>query len=187
MSQFNRNIITKTDVDRLNTASSVAHLPKSFAISPPAGVASVFQLRTDYGAEDVVATPGPQGVEVPTADDYLTKLLKYVPLEVLGAYLFLAGVVDSNVNQPHNHAWWLGGLLIGVLVVTIPYDIRVLGIVRASQIVVSIVGLAAYVFAVGGWFATTSWYHQWYASFALPIFGLLVAIIRLKPLPMASA
>jgi hypothetical protein len=59
--------------------------------------------------------------------------------------------------------------------------------VRREQIAVSIVGLAIYVFAVGGWFATTSWYHQWYASMALPVFALLVAIIKLKPLPTSSS
>jgi hypothetical protein len=47
----------------------------------------------------------------------------------------------------------------------------------------SLIGLAIYVFAAGGWFATTSWYEPWYAAIALPFFGLIVAIIKLDPLP----
>jgi hypothetical protein len=47
----------------------------------------------------------------------------------------------------------------------------------------SIVGIAVYVFAVGGWFATTTWYHQWYASILVPIFGLVIAILKLPALP----
>jgi len=42
--------------------------PKTFGANPPAA---------------------PSG-GVPTADDYMTKVVKYVPLEVLGAYLFLS-------------------------------------------------------------------------------------------------
>lgn len=73
-----------------------------------------------------------------------------------------------------------------MLIITALYDWRVLNVVRRSQIVVSVLGLAVYVFAVGGWFATTTWYHQWYASLALPVFGLAVAIVKLKPLPVPA-
>jgi hypothetical protein len=121
---------------------------------------------------------------VVSADDYLTKLVKYVPVEVLAAYLFMAGVIDSNVTNKHDHAIWLGVLLIGVLVLSIPYDFRVLNVVRWQQIAVSIVGIAVYVFALGGWFATTTWYHAWYASIVVPLFLLAIAIFKLPPLPV---
>jgi hypothetical protein len=129
------------------------------------------------------AATAPGGVAVPSEDDYLTKVVKYIPPEVLAAYLFMAGVIDSNVTGRHDHAIWLGGLLIGILVLTIPYDLRVLKIVRWSQIAMSVLGIAVYVFAVGGWFATTTWYHQWYASIVVPVFGLVIAILKLPPLP----
>lgn len=50
----------------------------------------------------------------------LTKVVKYIPAEVLAAYLFMAGFIDSNVTSKHDHAIWLGGLLVGILVLTIP-------------------------------------------------------------------
>jgi len=93
------------------------------------------------------------------------------------------GVIDSNVTNTHDHAIWLGSLLAGILLLTIPYDLQVLKIARWSQIAMSLVGLAVYVFALGGWFATTSWYHQWYASIVVPVFALLIAILKLPPLP----
>lgn len=168
MTSFNRNVITTADAKRFRDATTAAELPKTFEATPPAGVTD-----TDL-------------VNIPTSDDYLTKLLKYVPLEVLGAYLFIAGVIESNVDGAGDQAWWLGGLLVGILVITIPYDIRVLNMVRPVQIVMSMIGLAVYVFAVGGWFATTTWYEPWHATLVLPLFGLSVAIIRLKPLPTVS-
>jgi len=127
--------------------------------------------------------PAPTGLAVPNEDDYLTKLLKYVPIEALGAYLFMAGVINSNVPNRRDHAIWLGGLLIGILVLTVPYDRVVLKVVRSTQIVMSVVGLGVYIFALGGWFATTTWYHQWYASIIVPVFAFVVAILKLPPLP----
>jgi hypothetical protein len=162
MGALNRNIITPADVKNIADGNAPG---KTLDVSPPAGVA-------------------PRGPAVaPTEDDYLTKLLKFVPLEVLGAYLFIASVIESNVTTEPQHSRWLACLLVGALLATVFYDIRVLSIVRVTQIVMSVLGIAVYIFAVGDWFATTSWYQQWYASIALPLFGLLAAIVRLKPLP----
>jgi hypothetical protein len=187
---FNRNVITRDDIERLRTATTRAELPKTLSTNPPAGdTTKALQAGAVVPAAPPPAGGGgpPGGVPVPSEDDYLTKLLKYVPLEVVGAYLFLEGVVDSNVTKPHDRAVWLGGLLLGVLLLTIVYDVRVLNVVRLTQIVMSLVGLTVYIFAAGGWFATTTWYQHWYASIALPIFGLLVAVIKLKPLPAVGA
>ena len=154
--------------------------------APGGGVAEAGGATVAAGgavAATSAAATAPGGVAVPSEDDYLTKVVKYIPPEVLAAYLFMAGVIDSNVTGRHVHAIWLGGLLIGILVLTIPYDLRVLKIVRWSQIAMSVLGIAVYVFAVGGWFATTTWYHQWYASIVVPVFGLVVAILKLPPLP----
>jgi hypothetical protein len=195
--RFNRNIIIQDDIHRLldptrkNPKTLTTNPPSGFAPTPASAaavraVAAQAGTSPASGAEAGGGGPGPTapgGVAVPSEDDYLTKVVKYVPAEVLAAYLFMAGVIDSNVTSKHAHAIWLGGLLIGVLVLTIPYSLRVLNIVRWSQIIMSIIGIAVYVFALGGWFATTTWYHQWYASIVVPVFGLLIAIFKLPPLP----
>jgi hypothetical protein len=121
-------------------------------------------------------------VVIPSGDDYATKLVKYIPPELIGAYVFLSTTIGSNATAK-DRSWWLGCLLVAMLALTAVYDWRVLNIVRAGQILMSVIGLAVYVFAVGGWFATTTWYQPWYGSIALVLFGLLVAVIRLKPLP----
>jgi hypothetical protein len=182
---FNRNIIIRADVDRYLDPGK--RNPKTLTANPPSGfVPALVPAQTaQVGAAPAGAAPAtaPGGVAVPSEDDYLTKVVKYIPPEVLAAYLFMAGVIDSNVTGRHDHAIWLGGLLIGILVLTIPYDLRVLKIVRWSQIAMSVLGIAVYVFAVGGWFASTTWYHQWYASIVVPVFGLVIAILKLPPLP----
>ena len=188
---FNRNIIIQADVDRYMDPGR--RNPKTLTANPPSGFVPALAAAHTVQAEaapagGVVAaasatTTAPGGVAVPSEDDYLTKVVKYIPPEVLAAYLFMAGVIDSNVTNKHDHAIWLGSLLVGVLVLTIPYDLQVLKIVRWSQIGMSVLGMAVYVFAVGGWFATTTWYHQWYASIVVPLLGLVVAILKLPPLP----
>lgn len=189
--RFNRNIIIQDDIESLldperkNPKTLTAYPPSGFIPTPaPAGAAQADRASASAVPAVGGAQPAaPGGVAVPSEDDYLTKVVKYVPVEVLAAYLFMAGVIDSNVSNRHDHAIWLGGLLIGVLALTIPYDFRVLNIVRWSQVTMSIVGIAVYVFALGGWFSTTTWYHQWYASIVVPVFGLLIAILKLPPLP----
>ena len=188
--RFNRNIIIQADIERLKDPSRSN--PKTLAASPPSGFVRTLAPAPAVPAAAVVgggagdagaAAEAPGGVTIPSADDYLTKLVKYVPVEILAAYLFMAGVIDSNVTIKHDHAIWLGGLLIGVLVLSVPYDMQVLSVVRWQQIAVSTAGIAVYVFALGGWFATTTWYHQWYASIVVPVFMLVIAIFRLPPLP----
>jgi hypothetical protein len=189
--RFNRNIIIQADVDRLMDPRTMD--PKTLTAAPPSGYAPALALpqllqgsatpARDEAAAIFGIAPATGVVAVPSEDDYLTKVLKYVPVEALAAYLFMAGVIGSNVTGKHDRAMWLGGLLIGTLVLTIPYDLRVLSIVRWQQVTVSVVGIAVYVFALGGWFATTTWYHQWYASIVVPVFGLLIAVLRLPPLP----
>jgi hypothetical protein len=182
MTRINRNIVTSADAARMSESTNPSDLPRTFGSHPPFAItSSVLPARVMVAATGVGAPPG--AVAVPTEDDYLTRLLKYVPLEVLGAYLFLASIVESNVTNPHLRGIWLAGLLGGIVLLSVPYNIRVLGVVRPTQIIVSAIGLVTYVFSIGGWFATTTWYHMWYASFALTAFGLVVAMIKLRPLP----
>ena len=192
---FNRNIFIQADIDRYLDPGR--RNPKTLTTNPPSGFvpASMLAQTAQVAAAPAgaaaapasAAAAAPRGVTAPSEDDYLTKVVKYIPPEVLAAYLFMAGVIDSNVTGRHDRAIWLGGLLIGVLVLTVPYDLQVLKIVRWSQIGMSVLAVAVYVFAVGGWFATTTWYHQWYASIVVPVFGLVIAILKLPPLPEDSS
>jgi hypothetical protein len=169
---MNRNIITKADIAQMSAATTAGDVPKTLDAKPPAASATQ-------------AAPG--GVVGPSEDDYITKLLKYIPIEILGAYLFMQTIVNSNVTTSHAHAIWLLCLLIGAGVLTFAYDRWVLSILRLTQLLMSVLAFAVYVFAMGGWFETTGWYHQWYGSIAVPTFVVLVGIIPVKPLPTPNS
>lgn len=158
---FNRNIITDEDVTNLRNARAAnTALPKTLAASPP-------------------AEPG----GTPTADEYMTKLVKYLPLEILGAYLFILGVINTNVTTSPARGRVLLVLLIASVLSACLYDRFVLQIQRVPQIVMTGVGFVIYVAATGGWFETTHWYHLWYSTIALALFSVAVAMLKLKPLP----
>jgi hypothetical protein len=172
---FNRNIITKDDIDNVKAAVIAGRperIPKALTDRPPAGASN----------PAAAAGTAPGNVPVPTEDDFMTRLLKFVPLEVVGFYILLAGVIDSNASSKPSHAVWLASLLIGTLVITLAYDYRILGVERRGQVIMSVIGIAVYAFSTGGWFATTNWWHAWYGSIAVPLFVMLAAIIRLRPL-----
>ncbi len=192
MSAFNRNIIT--DVDISNLLAPDMGTPRTLDAAPPAGqvpIATPAPPATPTGAPAGAPPAAPAApaavVSVPTADDYLTKLLKYVPLEVLGAYLFIEGLVTTNVDDPDNLQTWLFWTLVSTLVLTAVYARTVLNVVRGSQIAMGAVGIAVYVFATGGWFATTSWYEDWFSGIALVLFGFVVAVIKLPSLPVDNS
>lgn len=168
MTRFNRNVITQADITSLLQSDRTGPAPATLDEAPPAG-----------------ATPPTGGATppVPTADTFLTKLLKFVPLEVLGTYLFIAGILDSNVESPSGRSWALGVLLLVTLVVSVPYNVRVLGVARWEQAAMSVAGLTVYVMSIGGWFATTSWYEPYFGTIALAVFGLAVSVLQLRPLP----
>jgi hypothetical protein len=162
---FNRNIITAKDVENFAAAHTEAAKPRTLATAPPAVPAK--------GA--------------PTADDFLTQVLKYIPLEIIGLYLAIAGILDANVKTKSAHALAVGLLLVGSAALACVYDWRILNVQRWQQILMTGVALAVYVFAAGGWFATTSWYQPWFASIAVPAFAIAVALWKLPPLPQPPA
>jgi hypothetical protein len=177
MSPFNRNIIT--DVDIQNLLAPDKGTPRTLDSAPPAAPAPAPSAAPAAGAAGAAG-----GVKVPAADDYLTKLLKYVPIEVLGAYLFVEGLIATNVEEGSVELQkWLFWTLVAAIILTTIYARAALNVVRVSQIAMGGIGIAVYVFATGGWFATTSWYEDWFSGIALVLFAILVAVIKLPALP----
>lgn len=187
MAHFNRNIIIERDITTLVDPHQPT--PRTLDAAPPAGTIPLGPAPTPAGAAGAppatgaAATTGAGTVATPTADDYLTRLLKYVPMEVVGAYLLIAGLISSNVEDGDDLRAWLLGLLLATLVLTALYVVRVLGVVRLGQAAMSVVGITTYAFAMGGWFGTLDWYEPWHGTVALVVFGVLVRVIRLAPLP----
>ena len=162
---FNRNIITKEDAANYDRALTKhdAGMPRTLGDEPPAAMPS----------------------NEPTAsDEFLTQLIKFIPVEILAFYTLIASIISANTDDGASRSWWLLGAFAGSVVVAPLYMWRIGKVVRPGQNLASAFALAVYVFSVGGWFATQGWYEPWFGAIAVAVAALVLSIFNLKPLPL---
>lgn len=111
-------------------------------------------------------------------DDYKTKLIKYIPAEIIAAFITIDGIIRS-VAQPPVAAYWI--LFFTLLVLTPLYIWRVTTEPNKppakEQIFISTISFFIWVFALGGPFNYLSWYQPLYGALLLPIYTIVVPII----------
>ena len=163
---FNRNIITRQDAANFDLARQGAPMPATLDADQPA------------------PTPGDKPTQ---SDDFLTQLVKFIPVEILGFYTLVGSIVAANTEDDPARGWWLLALLACSVALAPLYTWRIGNVVRPGQNVAGAVALAVYVFATGGWFATLGWYEPWYGAIAVALAVMLLALFNLKPLPLAPA
>lgn len=118
----------------------------------------------------------------PTVDDYWARLVKYLPVEMIGAYLAVVGVLSSVLDGAALRLA-LGSALVAGAVAVWWFAANVLRVTRRQQRVVSTVAFVLWVFATGGVFGTFGWWAPWMGSVAVVVFGVVVRIIQIGPPP----
>lgn len=116
--------------------------------------------------------------EVNPADTYLSRLLKYIPSEIVMVYISIEGALRSAyASNPHSLETGLW-ILAGVLCLLTPIWLwRVARVKSPSHLFVSTLSLAVWIFALGGPFTAFSWYHSSLGGSVLPLYTLIVPII----------
>ncbi len=127
-----------------------------------------------------------QGKEapIPRPDNYIEQVLKYIPSEIVAAYLFLDGILRSSDKVTGLFFW---AVFLFLLLVT-PFYIWAVtsekaeetGVIKKpawDQIIVSFFSFAVWVFAIGGPFTYLSWYDPVYGSTLLVLFTFLPPIV----------
>lgn len=132
--------------------------------------------------------PAPtQDIDKPTTgDDFLTQVVKFIPVEILGFYTLVASIVAANTTDDPAQGWWLFALFAGSVILAPLYTWRVGKVVRLGQNLAGAVAMAVYVFAIGGWFVTLDWYELWHGAIAVALAVILLALFDLRPLPLAA-
>lgn len=114
-----------------------------------------------------------------TPDDYKTRVIKYIPTEIVAAYVTLEGIIKATEKAPSG-AYWM--VFIILLVLTPIYMWRITEQADQKpawdQIIVSFFSFIIWVMALGGPFATLSWYQPIYPALLLPIITLIVPLIK---------
>lgn len=108
-------------------------------------------------------------------DNYVDRLFKYIPAELVAGYIFVLGVMKRLTDTGEIRILqWLLFLLFCIL--TPLYLWRVQKVRKLQQHIISLLSFVIWVFALGGPFALYSWYNPLYGEILLPVFTLVVAV-----------
>jgi hypothetical protein len=109
----------------------------------------------------------------------MTKLVKYIPAEIIAVYLFINGIVTALTAPSAVLSWGVFALL---LLLTPLYIWRVTNDKALppawDQMLVAFISFAVWVFAIGGPFTTLVWYNPLYGSILVALFTLVIPMIR---------
>lgn len=120
----------------------------------------------------------PPDREVTQQSQYLEKVVKLIPAEVVAAYVSIQGILltqDASTYQP-----WLLGIAVGLGLVVLPvYLWKLHGVRNWIQIGVTIVAFAIWVLNIGGNYLqwVTDWNNPAIGSVALILFTLVSPLI----------
>ncbi len=123
------------------------------------------QSKPALGDEDVIPEIQP--------DNYVSRLMKYIPAEVVAVFLTVDAAMRA-VDNIHTSIPWM--VFVICLIATPLYLWRVMKVTKCMQLAISFGAFFVWVLAIGGPFAATDWYSPVYGSVALPIYTLATAI-----------
>ena len=115
-------------------------------------------------------------------DDYLSRVLKHIPSEIVMAYVAIEGVLRTTYEGDSARLETILWIVSGALVFLTPLWLwRVMRVKSLQQLFLSTLSLPVWLFAMGGPFAFLKWYEPALGAIALPFYTLLVPIITGKP------
>jgi len=119
--------------------------------------------RIETGTQSAMLGPGGSSQE-----DYLGRLVKYVPTEIVGLYLAVNGVLPKAEPPSFTALWWVFGICWVLTPVYLWFATRDAQ-KRPLPLQVGLASIAfpVWVFAIGGPFVSLAWYQGYIASIVL--------------------
>lgn len=114
-------------------------------------------------------------------DSYLGKVARYIPSEIVAAYLAASGIVMGASGDIPKLTWlWVVIAVLGVLTpIWMIFATNVPGKPKAVfQIVVATVAYLVWVFAISGADLFPAWYNSIYGGLLLILFTLVVPLVE---------
>jgi hypothetical protein len=108
-------------------------------------------------------------------DDYSTRLLKYIPAEVVAIYVFIDSIIKQSA-APDAGLMWI--VFVVMVILTALYIWRVQKVEKWAQVLICTLAFAVWVFSLGGPFALLAWYKPIYGAVLLPLFTFAVGVIE---------
>ena len=116
---------------------------------------------------------------VSNTDNYFSQTLKYIPSEIVMAYVSIEGILltayKGKLGPLENTLVYIA---IALLALTPLWLWRVMGVKSPVQLALSTLSFALWLFAMGGPFTYMDWYEPALGAIALPLFTLLMPIVN---------
>jgi hypothetical protein len=109
-------------------------------------------------------------------DQYLDRLMKYIPAEIVALYILVLGIMGSLENGDAMVIHWIVFAIFCIL--TFFYLRNVLHVSKFQQCIIAVIAYVVWVFALGGPFESLSWYKPIYGQIFLPIFTFAIAMVE---------
>jgi hypothetical protein len=165
-------VITPEDARIINQASITSRA--RIVASPQAEAGE----RATLAITSAPTPPAP----VVQPDDYISKVAKLIPSEIVAAFVTINGILKASVGVSPLAGWLV---FVVLWIVTPLYYWRTTTLSDAktayAQIAIATVSFPVWVFALGGPFAGLGWYNSVYGSIVLVLFTLLPPMILGKP------
>jgi hypothetical protein len=115
---------------------------------------------------------------VNTSDNYLSRVLKHIPTEIVLAYISIEGILRSvYASRPAILEKGLWTLSIVMVMLTPLWLWRVMKITKLQQLTISTLSVPVWLFAIGGPFVHLAWYEPALGGIALPLYTLCIPIL----------
>jgi hypothetical protein len=163
---MNLNIITAEDATRIAAATRVTE-------TPPSEIAKQGTTRKAGKVPQV------------TEDDLYTRILKFIPVPLIGLYLFIVNGVLGTIKEKDHHdarriVVWLVFIGFGALIAIYLHNS---GVHRKMQIAISLIAYGAWATASAGPFQLISGWNDGFASLIAAGVVAIAFAFKVKPLP----
>lgn len=141
--------------------------------------------KDDHSTRKDVDEPAPQVPDERTSS-YFEKLIKYIPGELIAAYIAIDGILREELLSDPIAAWLYWGVFVFLLFLT-PLYVKYRPTKEAEQQSIryhccaATVAFAVWVFALGGPFAVT------WPDVYRPVYGSLLLILTTLTIPILEA
>jgi len=112
-------------------------------------------------------------------DTYFDRVVKYIPADVVAAWTAAMGLINSTPNIPHSTIFWIA-FIIGVVLTalwTLKQTTEPKKRPAITQTAIAVGSFTIWVIALGGPFATLTFYNSVYGSLLLIMYSLVVGLV----------
>lgn len=110
--------------------------------------------------------------QIKDIQSYQDRLLKLIPSEIIGAYVFLQGVIPKEQGK-----WGTSIVALILMIMTPFYFKRIQKVARNNQLAVTTISFAVWIYSLGGPFQYWNIYQPWLSSVILVLWTLAVPML----------